>query len=314
MRAKLIGAVATAVIAVSLSSAGSASAATEFGDACFANDLAEQSVTLYEVFAPENPLPVTAPAAGVITKWRVNVIPAPVSIPQTLKVLHPVGPGSVQIVGEATQNVNGGGSTAETRIPVQAGDRLALFGPAEGLLNCELPAESAVIGGFLGPGGSVGATVSTIEEPAPIRVPVTGFLEPDADKDGFGDETQDKCPQSAAFQVVCPPVVTVQADTGKVGRGAVTVLVTTNTTAPVQVSGTVKLGKGKKATLKAPGQTVAGGQLAKFTLKFGGKLKTKLKELKPSKKLTLKITASATNPIGQVTTALLNAKLKGQAK
>jgi hypothetical protein len=313
MRAKLIGAVATAAIAVSLSSAGSASAATEFGDACFANDLAEQSVTLYEVFAPENPLPVTAPAAGVITKWRVNVIPAPVSIPQTLKVLHPVGPGSVQIVGEATQNVNGGGSTAETRIPVQAGDRLALFGSAEGLLNCELPAESAVIGGFLGPGGSVGATVSTIEEPAAVRVPVTGFLEPDADKDGFGDETQDKCPQSAAFQVACP-VVTVQADTGKVGRGSVTVLVTTSTSAPVQVNGTVKLGKGKKATLKAPVQTVAVGQLAKFTLKFGGKLKKKLKELKPSKKLTLKITASATNPIGQVTTDLLNAKLKGQAK
>ena len=30
-------------------------------------------------------------------------------------------------------------------------------------------------------------------------------LEPDADRDGFGDETQDGCSVSATSQTVCPP-------------------------------------------------------------------------------------------------------------
>jgi len=311
MKARMIGAVATAAVAVSLLGVGSASAATEFGNSCVANNAVEKP-TLFQIANPAGQPSAAAPTAGVITKWKVNLISeAPPVIPTILKVLRlNASAKSALLVAESFGNVVPGANAFDARIPIQAGDHLGLFGAGPiGTLYCNTGVPGT-IGSYLG-GGSVGGSTLYEEGPAPIQVPVVAVVEPDADNDGFGDETQDKCPQNAALQTPCP-VVTVQADTGKVGKTSVTVLVTTNTAAPVQVSGTVKLGKGKKATLKAPAQTVAGGQLAKFTLKFGGKLKTKLKELKPSKKLTLKISASATNSIGQVTTALLNAKLKGQ--
>ncbi len=41
------------------------------------------------------------------------------------------------------------------------------------------------------------------------RVPVEAVLEADADKDGFGDETQDQCPSDATTQGPCPVPDTV---------------------------------------------------------------------------------------------------------
>jgi len=81
----------------------------------------------------------------------------------------------------------------------------------------------------------------------------------------------------------------------------------------VSVKGIVNLGKDKKITLKAGAKTVPPGKLLRFKLKFNAKLKKRLRELPPSKKLTLKITASATNVAGQVSTDKIKAKLKGQA-
>jgi len=96
-------------------------------------------------------------------------------------------------------------------------------------------------------------------------------------------------------------------------RTGLVVLVASSTGAPVSVKGLVNLGKGKKATLKAGPKQVPAGKLVKFKLKFNAKLKKRLQELEPSKKLTLKITASATNVAGQVSTDRLKVKLKGQA-
>jgi hypothetical protein len=90
------------------------------------------------------------------------------------------------------------------------------------------------------------------------------------------------------------------------------VLVATSTDAPVGVSGTVKLGKGAKANLSAKPKPVPAGKLVRFTLRFPAGLKDRLKELKPKRKLTLKLTASATNVAGLVSTDKTKTKLKGQ--
>jgi hypothetical protein len=51
----------------------------------------------------------------------------------------------------------------------------------------------------------VGAT-QTATGPFPnYRVNVAATIEPDADEDGFGDETQDQCPTDASTQGPCPP-------------------------------------------------------------------------------------------------------------
>jgi hypothetical protein len=296
-----------------LVAAPGASAATEFGDNCAANDDAEAPVTLFELAGAGNPLPTAAPSAGVITKWKVNVIPVPVSIPQTLKVLRPnTSAKTVQVIGEASGTANGGPNTFDTRISVQAGDRLGLFEATSfGPLLCELPGAS-IIGAFEG-GSGIGATVPFVEIPTEVRIPVSAVIEPDADNDGYGDETQDKCPQVASVQAECP-VVTIDLSSAIKKKSSVTVLLTTSSEAPVKVSGTVKLGKGQKAKLSGKTQKVKPGKIARFTLKFPKKLNDKLGDLTTKQSLQLKVTATATDLIGRVSQDSLTVKLKGQAR
>jgi hypothetical protein len=89
--------------------------------------------------------------------------------------------------------------------------------------------------------------------------------------------------------------------------------VTTDASAPVKVTGTANLGKGKKAKLSSKTLTVNPGKTTRFTLKFPKKLKNKLEDLQRKRSLQLKLTASATDLIGRVTTDKLKTKLKGQA-
>jgi hypothetical protein len=309
---KLIGPVAVALPAISALGASSASAATEFGDNCVADELVESPITIFEITGAGNPLPTAAPSAGVITKWKVNLIPTPVTVPQTLKVLRVnSGAKSVQVVGEASANIVGGSNSFDTRIPVQAGDRLGLFeGGSNGPLICELPGAS-LLGAFEG-GTGVGATAPFIEIPTEARVPVSAIVEPDADNDGFGDETQDQCPQNAAVQTPCP--VAALSVSSVVRKGFARILVTSSVQVPVTVAGKVKLGKGKTAKLSGNTQVVVPGTIAKFTLIFPAGLKSKLKELSRKRSLRLILTATASNIVGAPTVKTLKAKVKGQKK
>ncbi|MGC1166027.1 MAG: hypothetical protein WA862_07960 [Solirubrobacterales bacterium] len=311
MSGKLIGLVAAVLTMVSLIGASVASAATEFGDNCTATAVATESepTTLFDLAASGNPLPVVAPSAGIITKWKINSGPSPISA-QTLKVLRPNGVKTVQTVGEATQTPSAGQNTFDTRIPVQTGDRLALFTPT-GFLVCET-AEENLLGGFLGGGGGVGSTNPFVEVSTKARIPVSAVIEPDADNDGFGDETQDKCPQNATAQAACPVIALSASAIAK--KGLATVLITSGTQAPVTVTGAVKLGKGKSANLNGGTQVVAPGAIARFTLLFPRSLRSKLKQLSPKRALTLNLTATAVNVTGQPSTTPLKVKLRGQAK
>jgi hypothetical protein len=107
--------------------------------------------------------------------------------------------------------------------------------------------------------------------------------------------------------------VTVDASSVIKRKGSVVVLVTSTTSAPVKVTGTVNLGKGKKAKLSSKTLTVVPGKVSRFTLKFPKKLKNRLEDLQRKRSLQLKLTASATDLIGRVSTDKLKAKLKGQA-
>jgi hypothetical protein len=321
MRAKSIMSIAGALIAILAVSPTGAAAATEFGDNCAGNELTESTPnTYFEITAFGNTMPLTAPTNGVITKWKVNdSVPAAVAFTQTLKVLRLAGPTTAQIVGEATGTIRGGLNVFDARIPVQTGDRLGLFGSSEefggipvGNLYCLFPGPENQIGAFPGSGGGPGATTPVIVIEAEARFPVAAVIEPDADNDGYGDETQDKCPQLATTQVPCPVVTLSATSTAK--KGLATVLITANSQATVTVGGTVKLGKGKSATLSGGTQVVAPGTIAQFTLLFPKKLKTKLKELPTKRSLSLEVVATAPNVVGAATTSTLKVKLKGQAK
>jgi hypothetical protein len=284
-----------------------------------ANKTAKNEVpaTLFALTATGDPLPLTAPSSGVITKWKLNLVPeaAGVQIPETLKVLRTNGPKSVQVIGESAQSVTGGANSFATRIPVQAGDRLGLFAPGGGefgLLFCEEEGgPKNRIGAFEG-SASVGSSATYQEGEGEVRVPAVGVIEPDADNDGYGDETQDKCPQSAAVQSACPAVALSTSSTVK--KGLVKILVTANSPATVTVAGTATLGKGKKAKLSGGAQIVVPGTIAKFTLLFPKKLRSALQQLPRKRSLTLGITTAAPNIVGPPTTKVLKVRLAGQAK
>ena len=313
---KAFTSIAAAAVLMALAITPTAVAATEFGDTCAADDTAPGTYSLVTLSSPGSGLPLTAPVGGVITKVKVqNQIPFPFNVPTLVKVLRSAGGNSFTAINQVAVQVGKGQTTVDTRMPVQVGDRLGLRGtpfsyegsPIEGIsIYCdEVP---GVLGAILGEVG-VGAT-ATFEPATEGRVPLAAVVEPDGDNDGYGDETQDLCPQSATTQAPCP-LIALDAST-LAGKKAVTVYIAVSNEGSVSVKGIVKLGKGKKATLKSGPKAVYPGKIASFRLKFNAKLRKRLEELEPSKKLTLKITASATNVAGQVSSDKTKATLKGQ--
>ena len=316
---KLMGVFTIATIAVlSPVGAGTALAATEFGDACQGNGGAPGDFTLTTLSAPPAGLPLTAPSAGVVTKLKVNAaISLPTSFPMTVKVLRPAGGTKYTVISQQAMTASPTGTTtADTRLPVQVGDRLGLHGDTftfEGSpINVSL--YCAGVEGGLGAVSGDAAVGSTVEffEPAPGRVPLIATIEPDADNDGYGDETQDQCPQSAAVRSACP--VAALSVSSIVKKGFARALITSNVQASVTVAGKVKLGKGKTAKLSGGVQVVTPGTIAKFTLIFPSGLKAKLKELSRKQSLQLVLTATAPNIVGTPTVSTLKAKVKGQKK
>jgi hypothetical protein len=316
MRRRTLGAIVGCVAATALITAQPAGAATQVGNPCVGNTGAT-NFTVYGLAQVSSPYPLTVPSAGVITRWTFNIIPVEVGpIVQSLKVLRSTGvPNQVQVVGESTSVMTSGLNSIPSRIPVLPGDHLGLSGTVEGEVNaviCALTNPADVVGAI--PGNlPLGATGTVVTDEGNLAIPIVATVEPDADNDGFGDETQDQCPQLASVQGACP-TVTVEASSVIKKKGSVVVLVTASSSAPVNVNGTVNLGKGKKAKLKSKAQTVVPGKTSRFTLKFPKKLKNKLADLERSKSLQLKLTASATDLIGRVTTDQLKTKLKGRAK
>jgi hypothetical protein len=317
MRSKLLSAALGAALVVSLLGATGASAATQAGNNCTGNTSTSGLTLISLANAPGNPLPATIPVNGVITSWTFSVVPIPPGIlSQTLKIFRPTGAAKqFQVIGEsAPGSVVTGLNTFSTRIPVHAGDFIGSIGFASGeiiTVYCNTGNPGDRLGALPG-NPSLGSTATVTEEVSGLQNPITVSIEPDADNDGFGDETQDACPQSAAFQTACPPVAL--STSKQVKKGSVIIIVTTSTPAPVTVKGVVKLGGGKKVNLKGGTKNLTPGTLGRFTLKFTKRLKDRLAELSTKQSLTLKATVTGTSVSGAVTKKTLKVKLKGQAK
>jgi hypothetical protein len=316
MRLKLTTAAIAAAMSISLLGAVGASAATEAGSKCIGNAPGGGNTFVSIANAPGGP-PATIPVSGVITRWTYNTVPLPPGTYSTALKIFRRAAGSNQLQTVADSGfapLNGGLNTFSARIPVQAGDLVGSFGQQVGspftiICSTGNPGDKAAI---LEGNPSVGSTSTPVGEIEGLQVPVTVSIEADADNDGFGDETQDLCPQSAAVQVACP-VVALSTST-LVKKGLVTVIVTSSVAAPVTVNGVANLGKGKKARLNGGIQNLAPGTLSKFKLFFTKGLKNKLKELPPKRSVKLNVTVSGTSVSGAVTTKTLKLKLKGQAK
>jgi hypothetical protein len=314
---------AAVIVAVPFLAASGASAATLVGSSCVGTRAESEFVTLVPLTNASNPGALAIPSTGVLTSWSVSVVPYPGGISEKVKVFRPTGiPNTFTAVGESTlQPIEGGTNTFETRIPVQVGDRLGVTSNFEGIWcgEAEEGEEESpnVFGAY--PSDVALGTSATFTGVPHGQVAVSGTVETDADGDGYGDETQDKCPTDASTQGACPtpppppaprvtpPPIGLSASAAA-KKGLVTVTLTSTAQATVSVGGSVNLGKGKTAKLGGGSQIVAPGTLAKFTILFPGKLKQALKLLPPSKKLTLSLTASAPG----ATSTSLTVKVPGQ--
>jgi hypothetical protein len=313
------------VLVTSLAGASSASAAVEVGNDCLGTTPTGGTAVQIQR-ASASALPLTVPSAGVVTSWTVRS-GFPVALTQKFKVFRPAGkPNQFTTIGESgPETVVQKTNVFATRIPVQAGDRFGVFGgpplPTGAILLCETGnAEDKF--GVNPPDTAVGATTE-FPEGSNFLVAVSATVEPDTDGDGFGDETQDKCPRSAKLQTECPLISL--SSFGIPSKNSALLLLASSSSATVNVDATVKVpgktrkgkkGKGKGKTLKLSGgaQTVAPGQLARFVISYSVPLKAALTALPRGKTLTLNVTASATDAAGAPSSIATALKLKGQAK
>ena len=318
------------LMAVALMAAPAASAAIEVGDQCSAN-VAEGPYSMFpEGTATAGPLPLATPVSGVVTSWKVNSA-FPETVPERLAVFRATGSaGTFQVVGESDEGSVGPGSNVfPTRIPVQAGDRMGLVA-----VTLDSPAycftgDSGDLAWFFN--GSVGAgSTHLFAAGNGVRVPVVVVIEPDKDGDGYGDETQDKCPQSAAYQGPCPTIALEAFPI--VLKRSVLVLVSASETSSVQIFGqvgwkprhkggalaskTTKPGDHKSTGvvvgLSGGTQTVSPGQVARFNVKLPNAVKRQLRQVPAGKSLKGTITARTTDLAGRVTDRTVNIRLRGQ--
>jgi hypothetical protein len=160
------------------------------------------------------------PGDGVLTSWRTYTGLAPTQGPVRLKVIRPVSATTFKVVGAAAYikpvydlatNTGPNGPFA-TRIPVVANDLVALgVGPRTGAetmpfcFSSGLNNEVSRVKLLTDHAPDAALALPWDAMPTyPYRVSVSASLEPDLDRDGYGDETQDGCTMDATTHGSCP--------------------------------------------------------------------------------------------------------------
>jgi len=313
-----------ALAVASLIAAPGAIAGTEVGNDCLANGYASGFTLLQLEKAGGSALPLSAPSAGVVTKWKVNSGLTSI-LAENLRVFRATGkPSEFRTIADSgTEAVLPGANVFHARIPVRTGDRFGVFAASpSGALYCTT-ANPADVMGALAFDGAVGSTQAFTSNPS-FQVAVSALVERDADGDGYGDETQDGCPRGRAYHGECPRVRLNAV--AKVKRHAIVLLVTASSEAYVDVYGQV--GWGFKPAAKPAGRRarptrlivalsggkkhIGTGATTRFKIPLPKAVLRRLGGLAPDESLTAKITAAATDLAGRRKNLGLRVKLKGR--
>jgi hypothetical protein len=234
-----------------------------------------------------------APMAGALVSVRLRHY-NPYAILVALRLFRPtdtpgeylnVGPEIPMIVPQATTP---GGEVTEYPMHrvIAAGDRIGLgftkptftfgFVATGGPRTCRFRAGA-------GSDHPVDTAASYDTSGCVGEVLISGTVEPDADGDGFGDETQDGCPSSAAYQGDCPVPAAQGRDTrpptlelggsrrqDALAKRRVFVYVTSDEAARLSASGTISMpGAARALRLGYASTSVAAGSRTRLALKLG---------------------------------------------
>jgi hypothetical protein len=145
----------------------------------------------------------SASASGVITSWSAR---SNGNVGQTVKlmVFRDVGSGSFSAVAKdaTTRTLSNVADQLDTftgtHIPIEAGQSIGVYLPAGSVDSCEFNTSSgADHAGYSLPDGvgepGEGTPFDYSIYDSAVRVNARAVVEPDADRDTFGDETQDHC-------------------------------------------------------------------------------------------------------------------------
>jgi uncharacterized repeat protein (TIGR01451 family) len=203
-----------------LAGASTAQASFTIGQTNGATDSCGSSQVLVQA-ATAGPPSYVAQSSGVIVSWSYLAHSTP-SI--KLQVYHSTADPSVWFERSESGLKSGGSGAGQVNpnklntfaespgIPIQAGDALGLTGTGGAGLACvDTSSNSDVIRVKGSPGSTVGQDNSGFIGQNPrAKVGVSAVVEPDADGDGFGDESQDGCPTDAAVHAgSCPADVSI---------------------------------------------------------------------------------------------------------
>jgi hypothetical protein len=169
--------------------------------------------------------PTAAPYDGVIVRWRVLAVgPAALFVARYTSDDTVLRTATSEFMNPASLST---AETFPTRLPIKTGERIGI------MIDDSTQIEGRMVPGvdtdFFESFPSTTASTPADTADGPAEVAYNADVEPDADGDGYGDETQDGCPTSAATQSPCPispatpppPVVVVQRQRINVTRRGV---------------------------------------------------------------------------------------------
>lgn len=182
------------------------SALTEDADNYVGCGPSDETVTYIQTALPGRTL--IAPFSGVITRWGVRLQTSNTGYGFQLEVMEDSGTGSFSRVRQSEVEVPTlpfGASTQmfPARIPIEAGQQTALT-----IFKNAVPTAIGVFKTGSGQGAlwcpRFEGGPSAPAYPFSSQLLMNARVEPDADGDGYGDETQDGCPTNPARQDPCP--------------------------------------------------------------------------------------------------------------
>jgi hypothetical protein len=149
--------------------------------------------------------PLYTTPAGVITSfsYQGNAVPGQV---QAVLYGPESSPGNRSVVAKSAKALSVAGvlNTFPTRVPVTAGLTLGMWMGTAGM-GCAFAGAPGDILHAAVVDPDVTAAFSVVTTGPAHRANVSAVVESDADGDGFGDVSQDLCPQSKLTQAACPP-------------------------------------------------------------------------------------------------------------
>lgn len=211
----------------------SASAATIVGSTGTPTDVFsgdDNHTLLQDLDSGENGADYVSPVSGVITQWSSAANATAGRSHKLLIVRNDDADDDWDVIGRDTQarvlaNPSALNIFTGIHLRINAGDQLALYTPdgqpggkSSATYNTA-PTPEDVVRPVVGaePGATIAAGGISLLN---TRLNVAATVEPDADGDLFGDETQDGCPMNAAVQTACPaPPVPPGAEGKKCPKG-----------------------------------------------------------------------------------------------